>query len=148
MAKNARTSETDESVSSAAESAADTTRESLAQVAQSASTMLHRAEAFQQVQLQMLQRVALAHQQAADKLRAATSSAEMLALQGQLFYQGWQEAVRYGQDLVLAAIKLQSDMLGKVGERQQAARDNAPVTFQEWQHVMLDALSGAGSRQH
>lgn len=146
MAKNARNTDTDET-ESIVESTAEQTRERLAQVAQGASTLLNHAQAFQQAQLQMLQRVALVQQQAAEKLRAATSTSEMMALQGQLLFQGWQEAMRYGQDLMFAGMKAQGEMLGRAAQ-QQADRDTGPVTFQEWQHVMLDALNGAASRQH
>lgn len=147
MAKNLRNNDTDETTSTV-ESTAEHTRESLAQVAQGTSTLLQGAQAFQQVQLQMLQRVALVHQQAAEKLRTATSPSEIVALQGQLLFQGWQEALQYGQELMGASMKVQGEMLGKAGQQQQAARSNGPVTFQDWQNVMLEALNGAAGRQH
>jgi hypothetical protein len=143
MAKNSRNSETDDTTSGV-ESSAEHTRESLAQVAQGTSTLLHGAQAFQQVQLQMLQRMALVHQQAAEKLRSATSPSEMVALQGQLVVQGWQQAMQYGQELMSASMTVQSEMLGKAGQQQPAVADNGPVTFQAWQNAMLDALNGAG----
>ena len=142
MAKNSRSSETDETTT-AVESSTEHTRESLAQVARGTSTLLQGAQALQQVQLQMLQRVALVHEQAADKLRAATSPSEVVALQGQLLLLGWQEAMQYGQELMTASVKLQGEMLGKAGQ-QQPARSSGPVTFQAWQSAMLDALNGAG----
>ena len=142
MAKNSRNSETDDTPSGV-ESSAEHTREGLAQVAQGASTLLHGAQAFQQVQLQMLQRMALVHQQAAEKLRSTTTPSEMMALQGQLWVQGWQQAMQYGQELMTATMKVQGEVLGKAGQ-QPAAANNAPVTFQAWQNVMLDALNGAG----
>lgn len=143
MAKNSRSSESDDTTSSV-ESSAEHTRESLAQVAQGASTLLQGAQAFQQVQLQMLQRVTLVHQQAAEKLRQATSPSEMVALQGQLMVQGWQQAMQYGQELMTASMKVQSEMLSKAGQQQQSPANDGPVTFQAWQNVMLDALNGAG----
>ncbi|MCC2675777.1 MAG: hypothetical protein K0Q43_4031 [Ramlibacter sp.] len=135
MAKNSRNSETDDGTSSV---------ESLAQVAQGTSALLQGAQAFHQVQLQMLQRMALVHQQAAEKLRAATSPSEMVALQGQLMVQGWQQAMQYGQELMTASMKVQGEMLGKAGQQQPSAANNGPVTFQAWQNVILDALNGAG----
>lgn len=146
MARNSRPSDQDEATSSA-DATAEHTRESLAQVAQSASTLLQGAQAFQQVQLQMLQRVALAQQQAAEKLRSATTPAEMLAVQGQLMLQGWQEAMQYSQELMAALMKVQGEMLGR-NAQPTAGRGAAPVTFQAWQNVMLDALNGAAGRQH
>lgn len=143
MAKNSRNSETDEATSSV-DSSAEHTREGFAQVAQGASTLLQGAQAFQQVQLQMLQRMALVHQQAAEKLRTATSPSEMMALQGQLLVQGWQQAMQYGQELMTASMKVQGEMLAKAGQQQPSAANNGPVTFQAWQNVMLDALNGAG----
>ncbi len=148
MAKNSRNSDTDDTMSNV-ESTEEHTRESLAQIAQGTSALLSRAQAFQQVQLQMLQRVALVHQQAADKLRSATSPSEMVALQGQLLFQGWQEAMQYGQELMAASIKVQSELLNKIGQQQQIGRNSGPVTFQDWQKVMLDALNGGvGQQQH
>jgi hypothetical protein len=135
MAKNSRNSETDDGTSSV---------ESLSQVAQGTSALLQGAQAFHQVQLQMLQRMALVHQQAAEKLRAATSPTEMVALQGQLMVQGWQQAMQYGQELMTASMKVQGEMLGKAGPQQPSPANNGPVTFQAWQNVMLDALNGAG----
>jgi hypothetical protein len=135
MAKNSRNSETDDGTSGV---------ESLAQVAQGTSALLQGAQAFHQVQLQMLQRMALVHQQAAEKLRAATSPSEMVTLQGQLMVQGWQQAMQYGQELMTASMKVQGEMLGKAGQQQPSAANNGPVTFQAWQNVMLDALNGAG----
>ena len=142
MAKNSRNSDTDD-ITSSIESPTEQTRASLAQVAQCTSTLIQGAQAFQQVQVQMLQRVTLAHQQAADKLRSATSPSEMVALQGQLMVQGWQQAMQYGQELMTAAMKVQGEMVGRAGQ-QQSAQDDGPVTFQAWQNVMLDALNGAG----
>jgi hypothetical protein len=143
MAKNSRSSETDDATSNV-DASAEQTRESLVQVVQGTSTLLQGAQAFQQVQMQMLQRMALAHQQAAEKLRSATSPSEIVALQGQLVVQGWQQAMQYGQELMTASMKVQGDMLGKAGQQQPAAANNGPVTFQAWQNVMLDALNGAG----
>ena len=141
MAKNSRNSETDDT--STVESSAEHTRESLAQVAQGTSTLLHGAQAFQQVQLQMLQRMALVHEQAAEKLRSTTSPSDMMALQGQLVIQGWQQAMQYGQELMTATMKVQSEVLGRAGQ-QPVAANNGPVSFQAWQNAMLDALNGAG----
>ena len=59
MAKNARNTDADDTTSTV-EASAEQTRESLAQVAQGTSTLLQGAQAFQQVQMQMLQRMALA----------------------------------------------------------------------------------------
>jgi hypothetical protein len=144
MAKNSRNSGTDETTSGV-EASSEQTREGLAQVVQSTSTLLQGAQAFQQVQLQMIQRMALAHQQAAEKLRSATSPSELVAVQGQLMVQGWQQAMQFGQELMTASMKVQSEMLGKAGQQQQrSAANEGPVTFQAWQNVMLDALNGAG----
>lgn len=144
MAKNARNTETDDATSSV-DSSAEQTREGLAQVAQGTSTLLQGAQAFQQVQLQMLQRMALVHEQAAEKLRSASSPSEVVALQGQLLVQGWQQAMQYGQELMTASMKVQGEMLAKAGQQQPSApNNNGPVTFQAWQNVMLDALNGAG----
>lgn len=143
MAKNSRNTDTDDTTSGV-DSSAEQTRESLAQVAQGASTLLQGAQAFQQVQLQMLQRMALVHQQAAEKLRSATSPSELVALQGQLMVQGWQQAMQYGQEMMTASMKVQGEMLGKAGQQRSSGTDSGPVTFQAWQNVMLDALNGAG----
>lgn len=59
-------------------------------------------QAVQQVNLQMSERAALLHSQAAENARKATSPTELLQIQSTLMVYEWQEMTRYSQELVLA----------------------------------------------
>ena len=59
-------------------------------------------QAMQQVNLQMSERAALLHSQAAENARKATSPTELLQIQSTLMVYEWQEMTRYSQELLLA----------------------------------------------
>lgn len=59
-------------------------------------------QAVQQVNLQMSERAALLHSQAAENARKATSATELLQIQSTLALYEWQEMTRYSQELMLA----------------------------------------------
>lgn len=59
-------------------------------------------QAMQQVNLQMSERAALLHSQAAENARKATSPTELLQIQSTLMVYEWQEVTRYSQELMLA----------------------------------------------
>jgi hypothetical protein len=114
-----------------------------------ATSVLYRAtEAVQQIQHQMTQRAALRYQQMADKLRAATSPAEVFAIQSSLFTSGMQEATQYLQDLAAASMKMQGDIMRRGTD--QSTQAAAPAAFavnpmlQAWQTMFTAPLNGAG----
>ncbi len=86
-------------------------RQQLAAGAEVLSHLFRAAEAVQQAQLQMGQRAALLHSQAADNLRKATSPLELASIQSTLAVYEFQEAMRYGQELVTALAKSSGEML-------------------------------------
>ena len=86
-------------------------RQQLAAGAQALGNFFRAAEAFQQTQLQMGQRAALLHSQAADNLRKANSPLELASIQSTLLVYEFQEAMRYGQELAAACAKCSSEML-------------------------------------
>jgi hypothetical protein len=86
-------------------------RQQLAAGAEALCTFFRAAEAVQQAQLQMGQRAALLHSQAADNLRKASSPLELASIQSTLVVYEFQEAMRYGQELVAALAKSSGEML-------------------------------------
>lgn len=62
-------------------------------------------QAVQQVNLQMSERAALLHSQAAENARKATSPTELMQIQSTLMVYEWQEITRYSQELMLACAR-------------------------------------------
>ncbi len=150
------------------------TRQNLANYAQGTSAILRGAESFHRVQQQTFQRVALAHQQATERLRDATSPAEVMGVQSQLMLSGLQDLTQYMQELLMAAVKVQSEMMSTSGDSADSAASSASATsssasaaarpavqqaerataaampmFQAWQDMMMSSLNGsAASRTH
>jgi len=96
---------------SAAGTVSEFQRQQLAACAEALSNFFRAAQAVQQAQLQMGQRAALLHSQAADNLRKATSPMELASVQSTLAVYEFQEAMRYGQELAAALTKCGSEML-------------------------------------
>jgi len=86
-------------------------RQQLAVGAEALSNFFRAAESVQQAQLQMGQRCALLHSQAADNLRKASSPLELASIQSTLVMYEFQEAMRYGQELMTAFAKSSGEML-------------------------------------
>lgn len=84
-------------------------------------SMFRSAEALQQVQLQAAQRLALLHSQAAENLRTATSPMDVASVESTLGIYAFQEAMRYGQELLGALVKSG----GEIMRPAQAAQDTA-----------------------
>lgn len=76
----------------------DVAQRQLATAAEAASQMFSRVEAMQRTQLQLVERAALLHRQAADNLRKATSPFELASVQGTLWVYQCQEAMRFWQE--------------------------------------------------
>jgi len=136
----------------AAATQADTveqSRQGLALYAEGTTALLRGAEAFHQVQLQMLQRLALNHQQAAEKLRSANSPVELASVQSELMVSGLQELTRYMQDLVVAGMRVQGEMMSN-SPAPAAARAATPPNalgpmLQAWQTMFMGPLNGAAA---
>lgn len=107
--------ETGADLNAATSAYAEMTRQQMAVAADAMSMMFRAGETLQQAQLQMGQRAALLHSQAADNLRKATSPTELMTIQSTLLMYQFQEAMRYMQDLMLAGAKI-----GQAGRQAQA----------------------------
>src|SRR4051794_8898973 len=78
------------------------TRQQFARAAEMMASAFRAGQAMQQANLQMSERAALLHSQAAENARKATSPTELLQIQSTLLMYQWQELTRYSQDLLLA----------------------------------------------
>jgi hypothetical protein len=86
-------------------------RRQLAAGADALGAMFRAAESLQQAQLQMGQRAALLHSQAADNLRKATTPAELVTIQSTLMLYEMQEGMRFWQEFMAAAAKAGSEIM-------------------------------------
>ncbi|CAA9409501.1 MAG: hypothetical protein AVDCRST_MAG51-1338, partial [uncultured Ramlibacter sp.] len=121
-------------------------RQQMAALADNASAVFRASEVIQQVQLQAAQRVALLHQQTAEKLREVSSPGDLFGIQSNLMLSGWQETAQYCQELTAAGMKLQSELLGRVGQQQGQASAMGSTPFnplQAWQNVFTAPLRAA-----
>jgi hypothetical protein len=91
------------------------------------------AGALQQVNVQMNQRAALLHAQAAENARKAGSPMELLQIHSSLVAYQWQEAHRYSQEWLLAC----SRVLG------QSHAETGPATTAHGGHGFADSAMGA-----
>lgn len=107
---------------------ADMTRQHMASTASAASSMLRLLENFQQTQQHMLQRTALLQEQAAERLRAATTPAEVMAIQSTTMMSGWTELAQYLQELMLTALRAQQEMARPMQSQAQAGAAEAAAT--------------------
>ena len=95
----------------AASTVAEIQRQQLAAGMEALSILFRAGEAVQQAQLQMRQRSALLHSQAADNIRRATSPMEVASIQSTLVMYEVQEAMRYGQELMAAVARSGTDLI-------------------------------------
>lgn len=139
---------------------ADITRQQLANTAQTASALLRALDSFQQTQQQMLQRAAQLQSQTAERLRNARSPTELMAVQSSLMLSSLTEIAQYTQELLLASLKAQNELMRPTEEQQagmaQAANAGAVPLFQAWQSVFSAPMNaayaaagaGSGTRHH
>jgi hypothetical protein len=111
-------------MAAAAGTLAEMHRQQLAAGAETLSIFFRAAEAIQQAQLQMGQRAALLHSQAAENIRKASTPTELVSIQSTLAMYEFQEALRYGQELVAAMAKTGGEMLRPQQGVQEAASGN------------------------
>ena len=132
------------------------TRQQLAAVADGASALLRASEVLGQVQQQAVQRAALTQQQTAEKLRAMSHPGELLIIQSGLMMSGLQETTQFWQELTAAGLRLQAEMLGRVGQQQGAGSNVAGAALspigsamspmmQAWQNMFSAPLNTAAT---
>jgi len=134
-------SDADETVAglqAAAGALPDLGRRQLVAVAEGMSAFFRASEAVQQVHLQMAQRVALLHGQAAENLRKATSPIELATVQGTLAVYQWQETMRYWQELSAAVTKASTQVM-----RPEAAQEGMRAAANEAPSMMEAAMNAA-----
>lgn len=119
-------------------------------------------QAVQQVNLQMSERAALLHSQAAENARKATSPTELLQIQSTLMVYEWQEATRYSQELLLACSRAvgqptaaalgeqagngAASAAAKVGGLADAAIGAAGPMVQAWQQMFTPGTQAEGTQ--
>ncbi len=127
---------------------ADITRQQMASTATTACAMLRVMDTFQQTQQHMIQRAALLQEQTADRLRNASSAAELMAINSTVLLSSFSELAQYAQELMLASLKAQSEFMRPAEQQQQAASSSASAAaplFQAWQSVFTAPMYAAGS---
>ncbi len=128
--------------------AADITRQQMATTASTACAMLRAMETFQQTQQHMIQRAALLQEQTADRLRGASTPAELMAIHSTVLLSGFSEMAQYAQELMLASLKAQSEFMRPAEQQQQAASSTASAAaplFQAWQSVFTAPMYGGST---
>ncbi|KQT12237.1 hypothetical protein ASG30_02750 [Ramlibacter sp. Leaf400] len=127
------------SLGAAASTVAEIQRQQLAAGVEALSILFRAGEAVHQAQLQMGQRSALLHSQAADNIRKAGSPMEVASIQSTLVMYEFQEAMRYGQELVAALAKTGGEMLRPTQGQQEGAAGSSPAAS-----MMGAAMTAAG----
>jgi hypothetical protein len=136
--------ETAANLASAAGTLAEIHRQQLAAGAEVLSSFFRATEALQQVQLQMGQRAALLHSQAADNIRKATSPMELVSVQSTLVMYEFQEAMRFSQELVTAMARSGGEMLRPMQAAQNGAAAGSGGTASPAATMMGAAMTAAG----
>jgi hypothetical protein len=122
---------------------ADITRQQLASTATTACAVLRVMETFQQTQQQLIQRAALLQEQTADRLRGASTPAELMAIHSTVMLSGFSAIAQYAQELMLAGLKAQSEFIRPAEQQQQAVSSTANAAaplFQAWQSVFTTPM--------
>jgi hypothetical protein len=163
-AKSASTASTTDSHRDTMNSTTPLPEVSRQQVARSIDWMaaaFRTGEALQQVNVQMSQRAALLHSQAAENARKASSPTELLQIQSTLLMYEWQEMTRYSQELMLACARAMGQptttTVGEsgagasssaLGGLTDAAMGAAAPMVQAWQQMFTGATPDATAAKH
>lgn len=164
--KSSSTSTNSEARSDAAAAAAaqwpELSRQQFARSVDLMAAAFRAGQAVQQVNLQMSERAALLHSQAAENARKATSPTELLQIQSTLMVYEWQEMTRYSQELMLACSRAVGQpaaaVLGeqtasgtataaKAGGLADAAIGAAGPMVQAWQQMFTPGMQPDGMQQ-
>ncbi len=127
---------------------ADITRQQMASTATTACAMLRVMDTFQQTQQHMIQRAALLQEQTADRLRNASSAAELMAINSTVLLSSFSELAQYAQELLLASLKAQGEFMRPAEAQQHAVSSRASAAaplFQAWQSVFTAPMYGGSS---
>ncbi|HZY19530.1 MAG TPA: phasin family protein [Ramlibacter sp.] len=141
--------------------ASEMARQHMTVAADLMAVMFRANEALQMTQMQMSQRAALLHRQAADNMRRASSPMELMSIQSSLVVYECQEAMRYWQELMMAAARVGNESLqrsqlepGATGAATQgptnmagAAMNAAAPMMQAWQQMFTGAMNGGATQQ-
>lgn len=118
-------------------------RRQLALLSQSAAAVYRGSQAVRQVQQEAAQR-ALAHQQEiTQRLLEPLNPADLLQLQSDLLRFQIQEGVQYWQQLALAAMKTQQDMVSGVAEVMDAGAEPSLDVLQRVFEASLDQTTAS-----
>ncbi len=90
---------------------ADLSRQQLSFATESASALFRSSEAIRKVQQQAAHQAAEHYADAAQKLRAASQPADLLAVQSDLLRFDLQESSQYWQQFITAALQAQTEMM-------------------------------------
>ena len=132
----------------------------LAAAADWMANLFRAGERLQQTQVQMAQRAALLHSQAADNLRKATSPADLLTIQSTLALYQCQEGMRFWQEMLLESAKVGRMAAERMQEARPAATaaegsaappdpmEAAAPILQAWQQVFNGAMHAASPTTH
>ncbi|TFY99584.1 phasin family protein [Ramlibacter rhizophilus] len=140
---------TETDASSAQNTVTDAARHQLASSAATASAMLRALDTYQQAQQHMLQRAAVLQEQMAERLRNASSPMEVMSIQSSMVVSGMTDLAQYAQELMLASLKAQNELM-RPAQAPQAAASATPMApaapfLQAWQAMFTSPLNGAGA---
>lgn len=138
----------DGDVSAGTSALADMTRQQMASSCSTACAMLRAIDTLQQTQTHMIQRAALLQEQTADRLRSAGSPAEVMAIQSTVMMSSLSEMAQYGQEMLLASLKAQSEFMRPAEQQQQTVASSAGAAgplFQAWQSVFTAPMQSAAA---
>jgi hypothetical protein len=130
--------------------AASATLQQMAGAATAASALLRAADTLVQAQQHMIQRAAALQDQTADRLRQATSPAEVMSIQSNLLVSGWTEMAQYAQECVAATLQVQGELVrsNKPAETSATPMASTPF-FQAWQAAFTTPMHGPlGDTRH
>lgn len=129
--------------------ATESSQQHFALAADAATMLLRTAEIYSQVQLQAVQRSSRTWQQAAERLRAATTPMDFIGAQNQLAMDSMLQFVQFTQDLVQATAAARPAAAELAEEEQNAAEATVQAAMQTpmvqaWQ-AMLNPLGLGGA---
>ena len=145
---SAHESEIKSDINAGTSAVADITRQQLASTATTACAMLRAMETFQQTQQQLIQRAALLQEQTADRLRSANSPAELMAIHSTVLLSSVSTIAQYAQEMMLASLKAQGELMRPTEQQQQAVRSTASAAaplFQAWQSVFTAPMQSGST---
>lgn len=137
----------------------DASRQQMALGAEMTAHGLAACQALGLVNQHMLERLAMAHRQAAESLRAATTPEEAWAAQASLLATALQDALRYWQEVLVASSRVavpasadrgtgSSAAATTPGEMAAAAVQAAAPVMKAWQSMFTGPVNGGSAAPH